>query len=557
MPDHMHESLLGRAMRDAAIGMCLVAVDGTITEANAAACEFFGLDATTLSTRTWQELTHPDDIAIDLAHVDALIRGERDSYRLSKRYLRPDGSERVGELSVSAIRDESGAVDYFVSQIIDVTSERRAVAALAESEERFHLMFQRSTDLVTVLDADRTIRWLSPSALAALGAPADDYIGTSVLDHVHPDDVAVIQTTSADTGPDATIRFRHRLRRADGTYRWFETSIVNDPAQDGENRLRFSSSRDIHDAVLAEQEVARSQALLRGVLDTMLDPWVLLDPLRDATGRIVDFVYVDANQAACAANRLTREQLLGMRLLELLPEHEPRGLLAAYADVVESGFPLALDDDPFPDRDDPGRIRRFDNRAVAIDGQLSFTWREVTDRYEARRVLARQAHHDDLTGLPNRARLRERLQTVFSRAPRTGQEIAVLYCDLDDFKPINDAYGHAVGDTVLREVGARIAASVRMQDTVARLGGDEFVAVLEGVHAAEDAIAVADKVRAAVTEPIIVDDGPVTTSLSIGVALASPGDDPESTLRAADVALYRAKALGRNRVVVYEDDTAA
>ena len=292
----------------------------------------------------------------------------------------------------------------------------------------------------------------------------------------------------------------------------------------------------------------------------MPDPWVLLDPVREpATGRIVDFVYADANNAACTANGLRREQLLGMRVLELFPDHAPRGLIDAYGEVIRTGRPLALDDDPFPDRRDPARIRRFDNRAVRIGDQLSLTWRDVTDRYERRRQLVRQAHHDDLTGLPNRARLRERLAKGFSRSPRTGQAIALLYCDLDDFKPINDEFGHAAGDEVLREIGGRIASSVRTQDIVARLGGDEFVAVLEGVHSAADAIAVADKVRAAVSEPITVDRRPVTTTLSVGVAIAAVGDDPEQTLAAADAALYTAKSQGGDRTVLYRsgDQTAA
>ncbi len=421
------DGLLSQVMRDAAIGMLLVAPDGAIMAANDAACTFFALDADALKTRTWQELTHAEDVEADSTQVARLLRGEGNTFRLRKRYLRSDGEILVGDLSVRAVHDDDGAVQMFISQIVDVTAQARA-----------------------------------------------------------------------------------------------------------------------------EAELQRSRALLRGVLDSMPDPWVLLEPVRDERGRIVDFVYVDANQAACDANQLARPELLGQRLLDLFPEHEPRGMLAAYAAVVDTGRPLAIDDDPFPDPRDPTRLRRFDNRAVRIGDQLSFTWHEVTDRYERRRHLARQAHHDDLTGLPNRARLRERLASVFSRAPRTGQAIALLYCDLDDFKPINDEHGHAAGDEVLREIGGRIAASVRGQDTVARLGGDEFVAILEGVRSAEDAVAVADKVRAAVSEPITVDDLPVATTLSIGIAIASPGDDPDVVLSEADSALYIAKAQGGDRTVLHE-----
>ncbi len=554
--------VFGRAMRDSAVPMLLVAPEGAITYANDAAGAFFGLGERELTASTWQQLTHPDDLDVDLAHVDALLRDEADSYRLVKRYLHADGSTRVGDLVVTAIRDGLGAVEFFVSQIVDISAEQRALDALAESERRFHLMFDRSADLVLVIAPDLTIEWLSPSVESLLGAPAEEYLGTVVMDHIHPDDREAIMSAVAAVGEDATVRFRNRLRRADGQYRWFATSLATEHAPTGTGLVLYGSSLDIHETVLAEQELERSRAMLRGILDNLPDPWVLLDPVRDDTGRIVDFVYVDANTAACAINRISRSALLGTRLLELLPEHEDQGLLAAYAYVVDTGYPLALDDEPFPDRLDPTRIRRYDNRAVAIGGQLSFTWRDVTDRFELRQLLDRQAHHDQLTGLPNRARLSARMDEVFGRTPRTGERLAVLYCDLDAFKAINDTRGHAVGDTVLRAVAERMSRSVRAQDTVARLGGDEVVVILEGVHTVDDALAVAAKIRTAVAEPIDVggvgdtgdgsDGGAVTTSMSIGIALTERGTDPKAALQHADAALYQAKEAGRDRAAVYD-----
>ena len=247
----------------------------------------------------------------------------------------------------------------------------------------------------------------------------------------------------------------------------------------------------------ASERAERAERELRGVVDSLFDPWVLLAAVRDEDGRIVDFEYVDANEAACRANAVPRDELIGRRLLGLLPEHATTGLFALYARVVETGEPLVLDDEAFTSPID-GVLRRFDNRAVRVGDGISFTWRDVTERYALRQQLREQADHDLLTGVANRRQLSRRLTELLGHAPRTGARLAVLYLDLDHFKDINDAHGHAAGDVVLTAVAVAIRSAVRDQDLVARLGGDEFVVLLDGVRGLDDATSVAEKVLAAV-----------------------------------------------------------
>ncbi len=298
----------------------------------------------------------------------------------------------------------------------------------------------------------------------------------------------------------------------------------------------------------------RKEELL-GIIDSLLDPWVLLAAVRDSEGRIVDFRYVDANSAACQANRTTRDALLGTTLLTLLPDHASSGLFDAYAKVVETGEPLALDEEPFVDPFD-GVERRFDNRAVRVGDGLSFTWRDVTARYQLRQSLRHQAYEDLLTGVPNRRQLERSLAEVLTRTPRSGTILAILYCDVDDFKRINDEYGHAAGDSVLSSVAAKIRGAVRDRDVVARMGGDEFVVVLDAVRDASDAVVVAEKILIAVRAPVSLGDRHISPRLSIGVTLAGRGDDPATVLARADRALYDAKRSGRDRVVLAVDTDA-
>ena len=545
------DSRVVRAMRDAPIGMCLVAPDGRFVEVNAALCDFFGHDADALVTRTWQEVTVAEDLELDLAQVQRVVDGEIDGYRLTKRFRHSDGSALVGDLSVSGIRDPDGSLAYFVSQIVDVTAKSATELDLAESQHKYRVMVENTSDIVTILSPDAMVVWVSPSVTPTLGWRVDEYAGRSVLEFLHPDELSLmadIQRRAYEGEPK--VRIRHRSRCADGTYRWLDTLITIEVDPSDGSPTGYASSRDIDDEVRAQEALRSSRELLRATLDSLQDPWVLLTAIRDGDGVIVDFEYSDANVAACLVNGLSREELIGRRILDLLPEHGPSGLLETYARVIETGVPLKLDDYPFPDSRHPSGIGRFDNRAVKVGDQLSFTWRDVTERYEAREYLAQLAHHDALTGLPNRVRLEQGIQELFQRTPRTGTEIAVLYCDLDAFKAINDTYGHGVGDDVLQVVAARLAGAVRTRDLVARLGGDEFVVVLEGIHDEQQAVAVAEKIRAAVARPMEIEGEIHRTTVSIGIALASHGGDPDGTLRAADAALYRAKNQGRDQVVV-------
>jgi diguanylate cyclase (GGDEF)-like protein/PAS domain S-box-containing protein len=183
--------------------------------------------------------------------------------------------------------------------------------------------------------------------------------------------------------------------------------------------------------------------------------------------------------------------------------------------------------------------------------------RDITERKKAEADIHRLAYFDALTGLPNRRMLLDRLGQVLATDRRTGQVGALLYLDLDRFKNINDARGHAAGDELLQRVGQRLLALMREEDTVARLGGDEFVILSPHLVQAPDdgsraALTAANRVREALEEPFLINGQPFSTSGSIGVTML-PRDalSPDDLLREADTAMYRAKAAGRNRVAFF------
>ncbi len=193
---------------------------------------------------------------------------------------------------------------------------------------------------------------------------------------------------------------------------------------------------------------------------------------------------------------------------------------------------------PFEDGDDSGFV---------------LTCHDVTDRQELEEQLRHQAFHDPLTGLANRALFRDRLEHALSRRS-AGSAVAVLLCDLDDFKTINDSLGHAAGDALLLAVTERIRAGIRESDTAARLGGDEFAILLELVPDEEVATATADRLLASLREPIVVEDADLLVGLSVGIVTTTGGCVPEELMRDADLALYVAKSRGKNCAVHFEPE---
>jgi diguanylate cyclase (GGDEF)-like protein len=187
----------------------------------------------------------------------------------------------------------------------------------------------------------------------------------------------------------------------------------------------------------------------------------------------------------------------------------------------------------------------------AVVSHVDITWRKSLERQ-----LSHRATHDTLTGLPNRTLLTDRLMQALQRANRSGNKVGVLFCDLDQFKVLNDTLGHAAGDQVIIAVARRLEAISRASDSVTRFGGDEFVVVVEDVKNETEVLALADRLRTSVTAPMQIDGVDLWFGTSIGVVLTdgmprATSRDVDNLLRDADTAMYQAKDTGRNRIVLF------
>jgi diguanylate cyclase (GGDEF)-like protein/PAS domain S-box-containing protein len=192
-------------------------------------------------------------------------------------------------------------------------------------------------------------------------------------------------------------------------------------------------------------------------------------------------------------------------------------------------------------------------------GQLTHyvgVFTDITQKKESEQRLEHLAHHDPLTDLPNRSLFRDRLQQAMRKGRRDSHSLALLFIDLDRFKGVNDTLGHVSGDQLLIEAARRITTCVRNSDTVARLGGDEFTVVLQGLEDRQAVERVVRDVIDAIAVPFVLGQASVRVTASIGIAIY-PGDadDPEALTKAADQAMYEAKAQGRNRFSFFAGPT--
>lgn len=178
------------------------------------------------------------------------------------------------------------------------------------------------------------------------------------------------------------------------------------------------------------------------------------------------------------------------------------------------------------------------------------SFRTIDQEVANERELDRRGRLDGLTDLLNRREVFERIETLRYQQPRSGRQLAVLFCDLDRFKAINDNHGHRIGDEVLCAVARRLRRCLRNDDDLAaRVGGDELLVVLRGVHDLHDAVAVAELLRRSVAQPILTSAGAVRLTLSIGVTLSKPGESTDALVARADAAMYQAKQAGRDQVI--------
>jgi diguanylate cyclase (GGDEF)-like protein/PAS domain S-box-containing protein len=307
------------------------------------------------------------------------------------------------------------------------------------------------------------------------------------------------------------------------------------------------SAHDVTDRVAVENELRGALSLLHATLDSTADGILVVD----ANGRITSF-----NRRFVEMWRLPDEVVLARddeRALSYVVDQlaDPEAFLRKVEELYAQPEIESYDMLDFRD----GRVFERFSIPQRVDGKVVgrvWSFRDLTERKRLEDELVYRAFHDQLTGLPNKARFCDRVQHAVDRSGRTAEQFAVLFLDIDNFKTVNDSLGHEAGDHLLVIAAKRLGGCLRIGDTPARLGGDEFAVLLEQVSDVESACSLAGRIRDEFRLPIPVGDRDVVATVSIGIAFGGRRSTSEQLLRDADLAMYTAKARGKNRFELFE-----
>jgi diguanylate cyclase (GGDEF)-like protein/PAS domain S-box-containing protein len=410
---------------------------------------------------------------------------------------------------------------------------------MQESELRYRMLADYSGDLVMRIRPNGDRMYVSPSVKDLLGWEVEDFHRPRP-DLIHPDDRERIAAEVAKLRMEGgTTNATYRLQHKDGHYLWIEAFARLVPSPDGDGTMDIIyTGRDVTERVRIEQALLESQSQLRTVTDNVPAVIARIDMNERYTyiNRYVE--QVSGEISAEIIGRSVRE-VRGSGLYERLKPYldrayEGESVIFEYA-AEYRGKPLHFQCHYVPDRDARGKVR----------GVYALTT-EITHIKNAERELLRLAHQDMLTGLANRRYFSERVSIFLMQAQQHNAMVLLALVDIDNFKAINDTYGHAIGDVVLAEVGQCLQKLVREGEMVARLGGDEFVVLCNDIVSLKQAKAFVQSLWERLHITIDAGVAKVTVNMSVGAAICKNELSDDALMKLADDALYKAKEAGRD-----------
>ncbi|MGV7211352.1 EAL domain-containing protein [Oxalobacteraceae bacterium A2-2] len=520
--------------------------DGAIDFVSDAIEEISGYSAAQFmrsTTHAWANLIAPEDRKRQRRCVSEAIRTGQ-PYAIEYRIVDANGAQRwVAENGQPQAREADGGEAPWVDGIISDISQRkhnemRIEALLAEQSAildnvMFGVMFVRNR---TIVSANRRCEELFGYTAGGMTGASTAIVFPSTADF---ESAGVRQYPSLSQGD--YFNEERQYRRRDGSLFW---CMVSGYALD--HHRANEGSIWVYADITARKEAEEKLSLSATVIEHIADGVVVLDN---------EGVIVAVNPAFTRITGYSEEEALGKdRTLTRSGRHEPGFYEAMWREQVEQGFwqgelwNLRKNGEQYLEWLTVSAVRDAKGRTTHYVGVFS----DITKAKESQEKLDHLAHHDPLTALPNRLLFNDRLQHALQRAGRDGEQLALLFIDLDRFKNVNDTLGHHIGDELLKQVARALHDKLREGDTLARLGGDEFIVLLENVENPFAASQVAEKLVSMFEQPFMVAGHELFVTCSVGISLfPSDAADLNMLIRNADVAMYQAKARGRNGYSFY------
>jgi diguanylate cyclase (GGDEF)-like protein/PAS domain S-box-containing protein len=506
----------------------------------------YGLRREDVIGRRIPEIVGPTIFAQIESLITRALQGE--TQHVSTWFTYPATGRRFGDVTVIPHRDQDGNIIGLFGSIHDSTERKDYEQNLAENAERLRQVTDTLPQVAWLAEwngqpqlgfAGLKMLYVSPMFETITGYPPEPLaqVGAIWLNAIHPDDrerLAGLYAQLETTG----FECEYRLIRADGTVRHIHDRVTPIYNQEGRVYRVAGLTQDITERKLAEGRLRQAAAVFENTLEGV----VITDP---------DGTIISVNQAFTEITGYSVDEAVGRNpRIKRSDRHDTEFYKQMWQAVIQDGrwqgevWNQRKDGEVYPEWLTISEVRDDDGELISYIGVFS----DISTLKQSQEQLARLAHYDTLTGLPNRLLMHTRLEHALARSRRNQTRTAVLFFDLDRFKNVNDSFGHPFGDELLVAISRRLRRNMREQDTLARQGGDEFVVVIEDVAHTEDVALVAQKIVQLLEQPFrLSNDQEVFIGCSIGISIGpDDGDDVIRLIRNADTAMYQAKNAGGN-----------
>ncbi|MCF8111937.1 MAG: PAS domain S-box protein [Desulfobacteraceae bacterium] len=526
-------------------------LNGRITFMNNMICKHLGYSREELTGSNSRFFQDEDNFKKTVQFYTEVYNTENPGV-LEMECIRKDGTKGTYELSLSLIKDKTGKKIGFRGISRDITERKQMEEQLRQSEERYRTILEEMNDGYFEVDLAGNYTFVNETSARLLKYSREELIGKNSFNYMVKENAPIVYNAFNNiykTGkPERNIVYR--AVHKDGNIGIAE--LAGFPLKNGKGDIvGFRGiARDITERRQMEEQLRQSEERYRTIIEQIQDGYFETD---------LEGNFTFVNEAECRNLGYTHDELLGMDRHQYTDEKNAQILFDLFMDIYNTGKPVKAHELEIIKKDGTtsyneisiALIRDENGEPVGFRGIA----RDVSERKRHEEKIQYMATHDGLTGLPNRLMFSQLLNHAIEGAKRNNRQLAVLFIDLDRFKIINDSLGHEAGDQLLQEISERFRQTLRAMDVVARMGGDEFVVMIEEIEDQSAAATVAHKLLTTTIKPVTIMSQECRVTASIGISIyPRHGEDEQSLIKNADIAMYSAKEEGKNNYQFYSKE---
>lgn len=500
-------------------------------------CSRIGLEPEELVGRYYSEFHSIEETKIFTENIEEVFRSGTSFQRQYCSHR--DGGEFLR--TFSPVRAASNNIEITAVSIISKNITEWKLA------EHLYATLAEKSPIGIFIVQEKRFQWANQRFLDNTEYTAEEIMGADSLFMVHPDDREHVRRSArAMMRGESVFPYEYRVVTKKGHILWYMGTVT--AIEYKYQMATLGCQMDISLQKRAEDALKQSEERSRTIIDSITDAYYEVD----LKGNLLL-----CNKAFLELFETRHQEMIGIHYSSYVDQKNADIASRTFSQVFKTGKPISKMDWEIINRS--GEIRQVELSVnLARDAQgapkgFRGIVSDITARRKAEEAIRRQAFHDPLTNLANRILFNDRVNMAIKRAKRVHKTMALMVLDLDYFKDVNDRWGHAAGDLLLKEVARRLSAHVRNTDTVARQGGDEFSIALSSLNTDEEARQIAEKIMASFNRPFHLDAIDTCITASLGIAMyPGHGEDFDTLMKNADRAMYKAKNLGRNRYCFYK-----